>query len=258
MGHSGTLDPFATGLLMLLFGGATRLARWAGRHPKTYRFVVRLGVTTATDDRTGTVLVTRTPEGWPSRDEVMAALGKLVGPQCQKPPAFSAKRVGGERSHRVARRGGSPAPAPVEVVVHGIDLLEYLPPLLTLRAGVSPGTYIRALGRDLGELLETGAHVTELRRERIGPWSVDDAVPLAALTGAEPLLPPLAVVAGLPEVVLSPEEALGVLHGRAVVRAGPTAGEAALLLGNRLVAVARTTDSGWHPQVVLPRDAGEA
>ncbi len=257
VGHSGTLDPFATGLLVLVFGGATRLARWAERHRKTYRAVVRVGETTSTDDRTGEILATRTPTQWPSRAEVNEALGKLSGPQWQRPPVFSAKRVDGERSHRLARSGGRPVLAPVEVVVHRIDLLEYAPPLLTIRAEVSPGTYLRAIARDLGELLGTGAHLSELRRERIGPWAVEDAVPLAALTGAEVLLPPRAVVAGLPEVALSPEEALGVMFGRDVVRCGPTEGESALLLGTRLVAVARAAPSGWHPQVVLPREGGE-
>lgn len=257
VGHSGTLDPFATGLLVLVFGGATRLARWAERHPKSYRAVVRLGVSTTTDDRTGTVLADRTPPEWPDREAVAAALARLHGPQWQRPPAFSAKRVDGQRSHRLARRGLHPAPAPVEIVVHRIELLEYAPPLVTLRAVVSPGTYLRSIGRDLGELVGTGAHLTALRRERIGPWGVEEATPLAALTGAERLLPPRVVVTGLPDVVLSPEEALGVMHGRDVVRAEPTSGEAALMLGDRLVAVARASESGWHPQVVLPREAGQ-
>lgn len=252
VGHSGTLDPFATGLLVLVFGGATRLARWAERHPKTYRAVARLGVTTDTDDRTGSVIDDRTPATWPTRAELVAALEKLTGVHPQVPPAFSAKRVDGERSHRLARRGGRPELAPVDVVVHRIDLLEYAPPLVTFRAEVGPGTYIRALGRDLGESLGTGAHLTELRRERIGPWVVQDAVPLAQMTGAEPLLPPRTIVAGLPEVALSPEEALLVQHGRNILRAGGTQGESALMLGNRLVAVASAAEAGWHPRVVLP------
>jgi tRNA pseudouridine55 synthase len=251
IGHTGTLDPFATGLLILVFGGATRLARWAERHPKRYRATVRLGVTTSTDDRTGAVLLEREPASWPAEAALRAALARLTGVQQQRPPAFSAKWVGGVRSHRLARRGGEPAPAAAEVVVYGLELLRYEPPQLELAAEVGPGTYLRALGRDLGELLGCGAHLSELRREAVGPWRVSEALPLAGLTGREPLLPPRALVSELPGVELAPEEVLLVGHGRDVPRAGPTRGEAALLEGGRLVAVARAVPAGWHPAVVL-------
>lgn len=251
VGHTGTLDPFATGLMVLVFGGSTRLARWAERHPKTYRADVRLGVVTDTDDRTGAVVSEHRVESWPARAEVEAAVAGLTGAGPQRPPAYSAKRVEGERSYRVARRGGHPEPGAVEVTVYALELLEYAPPVLSFRAEVSPGTYIRALGRDLGERLGTGAHVTALRRERIGPWHVEQAVPLAGLTGSEPLLPPRALVENLTPVELSPAEVIAVGHGRAVAREGPTDGEAALLDGGRLVAVARAAPGGWHPMVVL-------
>ena len=239
------------GLLILVFGGATRLARWAERHPKTYRAEVRLGVVTDTDDRTGTVVSERTPESWPTRSQVEDAVAGLTGAQSQRPPAYSAKRIEGERSHRMARRGENPQPEPVEVTVFSLELLEYAPPMLSFRAEVSPGTYIRALGRDLGERLGTGAHLTALRRERIGPWRVEQATPLADLTGSEPLLQPRALVGDLQPVELSPEELIAVGHGRTVSRDGPTEGEAALLDGERLVAVARAVPAGWHPVVVL-------
>jgi tRNA pseudouridine55 synthase len=117
---------------------------------------------------------------------------------------------------------------------------------------VSAGTYIRALARDLGELLGTGAHTDSLRRERIGPWSVGDAAPLASLTGREALLPPLALLTGLPEVPLSADELPAVRVGRDVARPGPTEGEAALLHEGKLVAIARAVPIGWHPALVLP------
>jgi tRNA pseudouridine55 synthase len=251
IGHTGTLDPFATGLLILVFGGATRLARWAERHRKSYRATLRLGVTTDTDDRTGEVMAERVPEEWPAAASVRTALQQLHGAQRQRPPAFSAKRVGGVRSYQLARRGKQPAPAASEVTVYRLELLRYAPPLVTLAAEVGPGTYIRALGRDLGELLGIGAHLTELRRERIGPWAVEQAHPLAGLTGREPLLPARELVSELPGVELAPEEVLLVGHGRDVPRAQPTAGEAALLDAGRLVAVARAVPAGWHPAVVL-------
>jgi tRNA pseudouridine55 synthase len=251
VGHTGTLDPFATGLLILVFGSATRLARWAERHRKSYRAVIQLGVSTSTDDRTGEVLLEQNPAEWPMPGAIDAALRRLTGPQRQRPPAFSAKRVSGVRSHRLARRGGSPAPAPVEVMVHRLAVLEYQPPLVTLEAEVGPGTYIRALGRDLGELLGTGAHLTELRRERIGPWRVEGAHRLTALTGREDLLPARELVGELPGIELAPDEVTLVGHGRDVARPEPTAGEAALLDGGRLVAVAQAVPAGWHPAVVL-------
>ncbi|NOT09895.1 MAG: tRNA pseudouridine(55) synthase TruB [Gemmatimonadales bacterium] len=251
VGHTGTLDPFATGLLVLVFGGATRLARWVERRRKTYRAVVRLGVVTDTDDATGQVVEERMPEAWPARAEVEAALGRLTGAQRQRPPAFSAKRIDGQRSYRLARRGERPEPPPVEVMVHRLELLEYAPPMVTLRAEVGSGTYVRALGRDLGALLGCGAHVTELRRERLGTWSVEEAVPLAALTGAEVLHAPAELVADLTAVELEGDEVHAVGFGRNVKRPGPTEGEAALLSEGRLVAVAVAVPEGWHPSVVL-------
>lgn len=251
IGHTGTLDPFATGLLVLVLGSATRLARWAERHRKSYRAVIRLGVTTSTDDHTGEVLVEQNPAVWPERAAVNAALQQLTGLQQQRPPAFSAKRVGGVRSHRLARRGGHPSPPPAMVVVHRLELLRYEPPLLILAAEVGPGTYIRALGRDLGELLGTGAHLRELRRERIGPWRVEAAHPLDRLTGQEALLPARELVSELPGIELAPDEVALVGHGRDLARAEPTAGEAALLDEGRLVAVAQAVPAGWHPAVVL-------
>ncbi len=251
VGHTGTLDPFATGLLILVFGAATRLSRWAERHRKTYAATIRLGITTETDDSTGAVIEAREPKEWPAGDVVREALAALTGRHAQRPPAYSAKRLGGVRSHRLARRGADVAPAPVEVEVFGLELVGYEPPLVRIRAEVGPGTYIRALGRDLGERLGTGAHVSSLRREGIGPWSVSDAHRLGVLTGAEPLLPTRELVGDLAEVELDPAEVEAVSHGRDVQRDGPTSGEAALLHEGKLVAVARAIPAGWHPAVVL-------
>jgi len=252
VGHTGTLDPFATGLIILVFGGATRLARWAERHSKTYRAVIRLGRTTDTDDGTGATIAECVPREWPSNASVEAALDRLRGTQLQRPPAYSARRVGGERSHRLARRGARPEPAPTEVTVSRLTLVACEASVITIEAEVSAGTYIRALARDLGELLGTGACTESLRRERIGPWHVADAVPLADLTGRETLLPPLALLAGLPEVPLRADELPAVRLGRDVARESPTEGEAALVDDGRLVAVGRAVPNGWHPAVVLP------
>jgi tRNA pseudouridine55 synthase len=252
VGHTGTLDPFASGLLVLVLGGATRLARWAERRNKVYRCEVRLGRTTDTDDRTGTTIAEWSGTEWPAVPALESAIGSLTGTRMQKPPAYSARRIGGQRSYRLARRGERPEPAATEVTVHRLTLTAYRPPLVSLEAEVSAGTYLRSLARDLGERLGTGAHAEALRRESIGSWSVADAVPLDRLTGAEALLPPLALLEGLPEVTLEPAEVPLVMVGRDIERPGPTEGEAALTAAGRLVAVGRAAAGGWHPGVVLP------
>ncbi|MGQ0701610.1 MAG: tRNA pseudouridine(55) synthase TruB [Gemmatimonadales bacterium] len=266
VGHTGSLDPFATGLLVLVLGAATRLARWAERRRKVYRATVRLGQTTTTDDPTGELIAERLPIDWPSREEVEGALAGLTGTQRQQPPVYSAKSIGGVRSYRFARRGGKTGelaaarPAPVAVTVHRLDLLEYQPPLAEVRAEVSAGTYVRALGRDLGEALGTGAHLTALRREQVGSWRVESAHPLATLTGREPLLPPEDLVAGLPRVMLSPAEVPAVRQGRDLARPGPESedDEVALFEGDRLIGIGRRVPGGWHPGVVLPEPVGAA
>ena len=251
VGHAGTLDPFATGLLVLVLGAATRLARFVEAEPKTYLATARLGVRTATDDATGEVVERAEPAAWPPVTAVEQELERLAGTQLQRPPAYSAKLVGGQRSYRLARKGAEVALEPVEVTVHRIGLTDYAPPLVSFRVTVSSGTYVRALGRDLGTALGTGAHLTALRREAIGGFHVAQAVPLERLE-AGGLIPPESLVARLAQVELRDDETVAVSHGRAVLREGATAGEAALLARGRLVAVARAVPGGWHPSVVLP------
>jgi tRNA pseudouridine55 synthase len=215
-------------------------------------------MTTATDDRTGEVLSETTPPAWPGIESVREALAHFRGELSQRPPAYSARRIGGERSYRLARRGAPAVGAPATVTVYAIELLAYQPPLVTIRVEVSAGTYVRSLGRDLGERLGIGAHLVELRREWIGPWPVERATPLDELTGKEPLLAPRALVDDLPTVSLGPEEIRAVMHGRDIVRPGILEGEAAMLEGDRLVAVARAIAGAWHPAIVLARGSGDA
>ncbi|MEZ4584951.1 MAG: tRNA pseudouridine(55) synthase TruB [Gemmatimonadales bacterium] len=190
IGHTGTLDPFATGLLVLVIGRATRLARFVEAGRKTYLAEARLGVATRTDDLTGEPIGQEWTGGWPSRDAVEAELGALEGRHDQRPPAYSAKRRDGERSYARARRGEAVALEPVPVEIDELELLEWSPPLVGFRAVVGPGTYVRAIARDLGERLGTGAHLTALRRTRVGSFRVEDAHRLDRLTGRERLLTP--------------------------------------------------------------------
>ncbi|MHB1326999.1 MAG: tRNA pseudouridine(55) synthase TruB [Gemmatimonadales bacterium] len=250
VGHTGTLDPFATGLLVLVLGSATRLARYIENTTKTYRAEARLGFATDSDDVTGEPLGPEFSGVWPSQEQVQNVLAAQVGPGQQRPPAYSAKQVGGVRSHAVARRGGRLDLAPVPVMVHQLTLLSYQPPMLTFRVAVSAGTYIRALARDAGEQLGTGAHLTVLRRESVGAFGVDQAVPLADVS-AEALVPPVALIAHLPQVVMDEAAAARLRHGQRIpgaVGSGPTA----LISDGQLVAIAEARDGAWQPTTVFP------
>ena len=251
-GHTGTLDPFATGLLVILLGRATRLARFLEGQPKRYRAVARLGLRTDTDDRTGTVLQERSIERL-TVEAVREQLEGFVGPGWQRPPAYSAKHVGGERSYRLARRGQPVHPAEVPVTVHEVEWIGWTPPEVAFRVTVSAGTYVRALARDLGERLGVGGHLAALRRESIGPLSVDDAVPLDRVA-PEAVLPPAAVLRHLPAVELDEASCRNVVHGRATEDPDPgrpNGPEVALLAGGELVAVATSGDGWLRPTVVL-------
>ncbi|HEV2085671.1 MAG TPA: tRNA pseudouridine(55) synthase TruB, partial [Gemmatimonadales bacterium] len=217
-GHTGTLDPFATGLLVVLVGRATRLARFVEAQPKTYVATGRLGIRTTTDDLTGEVIG---PESAGLLPETLVrdTLAGFLGTQAQRPPQFSAKRVGGERSYRKARRGEAVELADVDITVHAIDLVAYRPPEFDFRVTVSPGTYVRAIARDLGEQLGVGSHLTRLRREAIGSLRVENAVSLERLSPAA-LIPPRGVLADLPAVELDEAGRDDVAHGRAVVDSG--------------------------------------
>ena len=181
VGHTGTLDPFASGLLLLCVGPATRLSEYLTGLDKEYLATARLGVITDTLDREGRVVEEREGADRVEADAVRAAMDDLTGTILQRPPAYSAKKVKGEAAHRLARRGEAPELPPVEVTVHAFELLELALPELRFRVRCSSGTYVRALARDLGEGLGPGAHLTELRRTRVGRFEVGDAVPADAL-----------------------------------------------------------------------------
>lgn len=256
VGHTGTLDPFATGLLVVLAGRCTRLARFVEQQAKTYLATARLGAATTTDDLTGELLGRSVIAVAPGQRAVEEALAGFLGPQKQRPPAYSAKRVDGERSHARARRGEPLTLAEVDIVVQTMELVGYEYPEVRFRATVSPGTYLRGIARDLGERLGTGAHLTALRREAIGPLRVDQAVPLEALADRTALLPPLAVLGHLARIDLTEADAKVIGFGQAVRTDDAPAGApdravAAVAPGERLVAVGRIRESWFNPEVVL-------
>jgi tRNA pseudouridine55 synthase len=249
VGHTGTLDPFATGLLIALVGRATRLARFVEGEAKTYLAEARLGFATDTDDLTGTPLAEPVPVVVTTA-AVRESLEAFRGRHEQRPPAFSAKHVGGERSHRLARRGAAVELRPVQVEVSDIELLELAGDRVRFRVTVSAGTYVRAIARDLGERLGCGAHLVALRRERIGRLTVADAVPLEALGPDTPLLPPQAVLTDLPLRTLGAAEADDVRHGRPIP-GGAETGTVGLVCDGTLLAIGEAADGMIQPRVVL-------
>jgi tRNA pseudouridine55 synthase len=250
VGHTGTLDPFATGLLVVLVGRATRLARFVEAQPKTYLATARLGLATDTDDRTGTPLGPPVDVAGIGEDRVAEALAALRGEQQQRPPRYSARHVEGERSYRLARRGIAAELPETSVTVHRIELVSYAPPELAFRVTVSAGTYVRALARDLGVRLGVGAHLTALRREAVGALRVEDAVPIERVD-ASALRPPGAALGHLPTRELDEPGRLAVSHGRSLPAEPGATGDVALLHAGELVAVARADDGWLRPSVVL-------
>src|SRR3982751_6291081 len=179
IGHLGTLDPFATGLLVLLLGRATRLATFIETEPKVYEATIKFGAETDTDDATGVVIRTAPS---PTEPDVRAAIKSLTGTVSQVPPAYSAKSVAGTRAYDAARRGEPLQLAAVDVVVNEWKLVRFADDTLEAVITCSGGTYIRALARDLGRLTSSAAHLIALRRTSAGEYRVGDAATLAELT----------------------------------------------------------------------------
>ena len=181
IGHAGTLDPFATGVLVLMMGPATKLCETLMSSPKQYLATLKLGATTATDDPESPEIPWPTPVTEPSHDQVAAALRLFVGKIQQRPPAFSALKVAGRRAYKLARSGQPPDLPARTVEIRDIELLEFAWPSLRLRVDCGRGTYIRALARDIGQHLQTGAYLTQLRRTRVGDYGIEDAISLDKL-----------------------------------------------------------------------------
>ena len=255
VGHLGTLDPCAAGLLVVVVGRATRLAPFAGRWRKAYEGVMRLGTTTATDDATGEVVATS--EAWRPLDprRVEEALAAFRGAYEQRPPAYSAVKVQGERSYRRARRGETVTLAPRRVQVAELELVRFEPPDVAFRATVGEGTYLRSLARDVGAALGCGGHLASLTRTAVGPFRLADAVPAAAVT-AGGLRDPDELVAELPRRELTAAERDAAVHGRPL-RAGNgkrETGNVALFAEGKLVAVAQVVGDLLKARVVVAEE----
>jgi tRNA pseudouridine55 synthase len=198
VGHLGTLDPLATGVLPLALGEATKLSRLLTLGQKGYAGRIRLGTETATYDREGEVIEECTGP-WPGREEVEKALGTFRGEMAQVPPPFSAVKRGGQASYRRARRGEEVKLEPRKVTIHELEITSYEPPFVGVEVLCSAGTYLRSLAHDLGGMLGTGGTLWDLRRTRSGPFTLDQAVRLDDLATTDPgRVIPMAASTGLP------------------------------------------------------------
>lgn len=171
VGHTGTLDPFATGLLILLAGKATKKAPELTKLDKVYEATIRLGATSSTGDPEGEITITdKKPEI--SREKIIKTLAQFVGEIEQTPPAFSAIKINGQRAYKLARAGKAVEMPKRKVTIYELELLDYTSPFLKIRTHVSSGTYIRTLAEDIGEALGCGAYTTELRRTKIADYDI--------------------------------------------------------------------------------------
>lgn len=267
-GHAGTLDPLATGLLPIAFGEATKTVPYAVDGTKNYRFTVRWGAATDTDDAEGRI--TRTSELRPTRAAIEALLPQFTGEIEQVPPAFSAIKVAGERAYDLAREGEAVTLEPRRVEVESLELIEQPDPdtaAFTARCG--KGTYVRALARDMGAALGCLGHLVQLRRTRVAAFEEEEAVTLASVEAAARhgeeallrlLLPVESALQDLAAVSIGQNDAARLLRGQAVLMRGRDApinpGPAYAICKGHLIAVGRIDKGELHPVRVFNFDGG--
>jgi tRNA pseudouridine55 synthase len=263
IGHTGTLDPLATGVLVLCTGKATRIIRYLESDDKEYTAELKLGTTTETQDSEGRVVGTREYDP-PSQDQVLGVLGQFRGVIRQRPPAYSALKVSGIPSYRLARAGTITEHEERPVTIHRIALLEYRNPVVRFSVRCSKGTYVRTLCADIGARLGMGAHLTALIRTRAGMFRLENARSLeqigsvaAAGDPASLLLSLREALGTLPEVTVEGTDIVRIVHGNAValpeVRSGTQTPELVRLIDKdgSLVAVARVRDGMMKPETVV-------
>lgn len=221
VGHCGTLDPFAEGVLVLCLGQATRLAEFISSRPKQYEAEVTLGVTSTTDDPEGRL--TFTGLALPTAEQIQAVLPSFLGDISQTPPAHSAIQVGGRRAYRLARAGRDVNLASRIIRIDSLALLEYIGSRAILQMDCSSGTYVRAFARDLGRALGCGAYCSGLTRTLVGPFMLADSIDMDSLSGSlikANLQPARLAVESWPTVVLSDEQEQAIGQGK-VIQAQP-------------------------------------
>ncbi len=255
VGHGGTLDPFCTGLLILLLGKGTRLARFFQGMDKAYEGVIRFGEGTDTYDRDGTVVATGDPPGL-SPAEWQEAANRFVGPSQQIPPAYSAKRIGHIRAYEMARKGEAPHLAPVPIQIYKFEVSPVDARDLYFRLRCSSGTYVRALARDLGAAVGCPAHCFQLCRTEVGPFTVHRANPLADPFAPGGYLPFDTLDMGFPIFQATDREERLFLNGQNVAAPKGLQGHEGMVKvlapNGRFLALARADARFLHPAVVFP------
>jgi tRNA pseudouridine55 synthase len=258
VGHAGTLDPFASGLLLLLLGQATRLSEYLLALDKRYEATARLGIETSTHDSEGEIVTEERDWTSLSGADAERALAGFEGSILQAPPRFSAKKVRGEAAHRRVRRGEEVALAPVEVTIHSLSLLGLAGPELRFQVRCSSGTYVRALARDLGRVLGVGAHLTGLVRTGIGTFDLGAAAPLDDLLDRasveDRLIPPVAALSHMPSVAVGAHDVVKLRQGQSVAIEGeqrPEGETVGVLFNGDLLAVGTIQGGRIRPRKVL-------
>jgi tRNA pseudouridine55 synthase len=256
VGHAGTLDPLATGVLLVCVGRATRLVEYLVGRPKTYVTTVRLGQTTNTYDADGEVVAER-PFTHITPDLINQSLAAFRGTIQQQPPLYSAIKKDGQPLYKLARRGEIVDVPPREVTIFELSLLAVNLPEIELHVTSSSGTYVRSLAHDLGEALGCGGHVVALRRTAVGNFTTHEAVPLATLNQANVtdfLLPMTTAVAHLPRLDLNAEETEDIQYGQQIARRGDQS-EADLVQAygadGRFVGIVTARDDYWQPHKIF-------
>lgn len=257
VGHAGTLDPLASGVLVISVGNATRFSEYVMNSTKRYRAQVHLGITTETYDAEGAILQERDASHI-QRKDVESQLGVFLGDIKQIPPMYSAIKQGGRKLYDMARAGETVEREARAVRIDSLDIIEWSPPEFTLDVVCSAGTYIRSLAYDLGEALGIGAHLSGLSRLASGMFRLDGAVELGTLLASDAwqqyLIPPQIALSDWPTVQLSAEETEHILHGRSIgMDVNLAAGELALgyASDNHLVAILRADSGSWRPHKVF-------
>ena len=248
VGHAGTLDPMATGLLILGVGRATRLLRYLGDLSKSYAATGRLGEETDTLDADGRIV--RSAPVDVSRAEIEEACAALVGDSLQTPPAYSAVKVGGRKLYEAARKGDAVEASPRRIRVDAFEVSAFDGRDVEVRITCSGGTYVRVLVADVGRALGCGAHLVHLRRTAIGPFLVQDAHP----PGVGEPLPIERAIGHLPKIRLEPEEARAASHGRILAPAGIDGPYAVYGPDDALKGIYRDDGAKARPEVVLASD----
>lgn len=258
-GHTGTLDPRASGVLVVLVGPAVRLSEYVSASDKRYQAIIRLGATTDTFDEDGSVLTSSPVEI--SEEQFENALKQFIGEIEQVPPPYSAVKVNGKKAYEMAREGEEVELAPRIINVYNLELLEWAPPEAVIDVYCSSGTYVRSLANDLGKVLGCGAHLVGLRRTKSGRFTLRDAVPLRKLRDAfdqgnwyQYLIPAAEALSDWPAIELNSEQLDAIRHGNRIQsEPGSTGWARGVSQQGELVALLENDDatSEWQPKKVF-------